>query len=209
MIIARLLAHNSREEAIPLKRSIFLTLLCLALALMLTGCASNADTEPSPSAAITTPGMNPANTNMPDASTQLMPTDNGGNGILSDILPGGENTQIANAEDALNASKALREAVEKLTEIDSAVAVAVGNTALVGVTFDSSYQGGIDDRLRGMVLDRARAVHPGLQSIAVTDDEKARSEIASLYQMLQSGSPYTTVKANADTLADGMDMYKE
>ena len=47
-----------------------------------------------------------------------------------------------------------------------------------------------------------------IQSVAVTDDPTAFSEIASLYQMLQSGSPYTTVKTNADTLADGMSLYK-
>ena len=65
-----------------------------------------------------------------------------------------------------------------------------------------------DDRIRGMVLDRAKAVNPAIQSVAVTDDPTAFSEIASLYQMLQSGSPYTTVKTNADTLADGMSLYK-
>lgn len=193
-----------------MKKTIFITLLCLAAALMLTGCASNADTAPSPSAGMTTPGNPPMATNAPSA------TDNGGvlgdigNGLenLGEALTGRDGQQLTTAEDALTASKELRDAVQKLTEIDTAVAVAAGNTALVGVTFNSSYQGGVDDRLRAMVLDRAKAIHPGITGVAVTDDKNAISEIASLYQMLQSGSPYTTVKANADTLAGGLDMYK-
>ena len=194
-----------------MKKTIFITLLCLATALMLTGCASNADTEPSPSAGITTPGVNPMTSAMPNA------TDNGnilndiGNGLnnLGDALGGRDGQQLTSAEDALTVSKELRDAVQKLTEVDTAVAVAAGNTALVGVSFNSSYQGKVDDRLRAMVLDRAKAIHPAITTVAITDDESMISEISSLYQMLQSGSPYTTIKANADSLAEGLDMYKE
>ena len=173
-----------------MKRTVFLALLCLTLTLLLTGCASNADTQPSPSVGMTTPMTSPNVTNMPSATNNM-------DGVL-----GSDAQQITTADDALTASKELRDAVEKLTEIDT------GNMALVGVTYDSSYQGELDDRIRGMVLDRAKAVNPAIQSVAVTDDPTAFSEIASLYQMLQSGSPYTTVKTNADTLADGMSLYK-
>lgn len=179
-----------------MKRTVFLALLCLTLTLLLTGCASNADTQPSPSVGMTTPMTSPNVTNMPSATNNM-------DGVL-----GSDAQQITTADDALTASKELRDAVEKLTEIDTATAVAIGNMALVGVTYDSSYQGELDDRIRGMVLDRAKAVNPAIQSVAITDDPTAFSEIASLYQMLQSGSPYTTVKTNADTLADGMSLYK-
>ena len=150
------------------------TFACLLiLALLLTGCASNADTQPSPSVGMTTPMTSPNVTNMPSATNNM-------DGVL-----GSDAQQLTTAD-----------------------AVAIGNMALVGVTYDSSYQGELDDRIRGMVLDRAKAVNPAIQSVAVTDDPTAFSEIASLYQMLQSGSPYTTVKTNADTLADGMSLYK-
>lgn len=191
MINARLPVHNSPEEVIFLKRTLFSALLCLTLCFFLTGCASNADANPSPTAGISSPSV----TSMPS------PTDNGG--LLSNNAP-----EITTAEDALTASKELRDAVEKLTEIDTAVAVAIGNMALVGITYDASYQGELDDRIRGMVLERAKAINPALTSVAVTDDASAFSEISSLYQMLQSGSPYTTIKTNADTLADSMSLYK-
>lgn len=195
MINARLPVHNSPEEAIFLKRTLFSALLCLTLCFFLTGCASNADANPSPTAGISSPMTSPSVTSMPS------PTDNGG--LLSSNAP-----EITTVEDALTASKELRDAVEKLTEIDTAVAVAIGNMALVGITYDASYQGELDDRIRGMVLERAKAINPALTSVAVTDDASAFSEISSLYQMLQSGSPYTTIKTNADTLADSMSLYK-
>lgn len=147
-----------------MKRTVFLALLCLTLTLLLTGCASNADTQPSPSVGMTTPMTSPNVTNMPSATNNM-------DGVL-----GSDAQQITTADDALTASKELRDAVEKLTEIDTATAVAIGNMALVGVTYDSSYQGELDDRIRGMVLDRAKAVNPAIQSVAVTDDPTAFSE---------------------------------
>ena len=130
MIKNRLPAHNRREEAIffeavcnnAVSSANFLALLCLTLTLLLTGCASNADTQPSPSVGMTTPMTSPNVTNMPSATNNM-------DGVL-----GSDAQQITTADDALTASKELRDAVEKLTEIDTATAVAIGNMALVGVT---------------------------------------------------------------------------
>ena len=192
-----------------MKRMILVPLMCLALVLMLTGCASNADTTPSPTMGLTTPDTN--GMTMPTA------TDNTLGGIMDNPLNNGDNIltasdesqKITTSEDALRVSKELRTALEKLTEVNSAVVVAVDNKALVGIEYDTSYQGMLDDRIRGMVLDRAKTISPAIEYVAVSDDQKALTEIESLYQMLENGSPYTTVKANADTLADGMDLYKE
>ena len=174
-------------------------------ALALTGCSSSADTQPSVS-----PGMTTASPLLPSNIPQA--TDGGLLGDLGEKLDdtlNGRDDALTTSEDALKASQELRDAVQKLTEVDTAVAVTVGNTALVGVKLVDSYRGGVDDRLQGMVLDRAQAIHPGIDEIAVTADEKAVEEITSLYDMLRSGSPYTTVKANADTLAEGLDLYKK
>lgn len=188
-----------------MKKTLLIMLLALAAALLLTGCAGSADTampSQSPGAQTTQSPILPSN--VPQA------TDSGLLGDAVDRLDNMLNAgALSTAEDALKASKELRDAVQKLTEVDTAVAVAMGDTALVGVTFDSSYKTGVDDRLRGMILDRAQAVHPGIRSVAVTDAEKDISEISSLYQMLQSGSPYTTVKANADTLAQTIERYQK
>lgn len=190
-----------------MKRTLLLLLLTVWMALALTGCSSSADTEPSVS-----PGLGNMATASPLLPSNVPQSTDGG--LLGDLgekldnMTGRNDNGLTTAEDALSASKELRDAVQKLTEVDTAVAVAAGNTALVGVTLDSNYKGGVDDRLRAMVLDRAQAIHPGITAVAVTADTKAMEEITALYQMLQSGSPYTTVKANADTLAEGLDLYK-
>ena len=81
-----------------MKRTVFLALLCLTLTLLLTGCASNADTQPSPSVGMTTPMTSPNVTNMPSATNNM-------DGVL-----GSDAQQITTADDALTASKELRDA---------------------------------------------------------------------------------------------------
>lgn len=189
-----------------MKKTMILTILLLCAALLLSGCASNAGASPTDNMTLTSPGASPNVTTSPGMNSD---TPGNGLGALSTGMPGaGAAQQIETAEDALTASKALRDAVIKLTEVDTASAVAVGNTALVGVKYDESYQGGLDDRLRGMILTRAQTVSPAITSVAVTDKEEEITQINSLFQMLQNGSPYTTVQANADTMTAGLDVYK-
>lgn len=191
-----------------MKRILFVVMLVTALGLMLTGCASNADTAPTADPRSTTGvTQNPVlPSNIPQATDDGLLGDLGD--AIGDTLTGRE-TPLSTAEDALKASQELRDAVQKLTEVDTAVAAAAGNTALVGVTFNGSYQGGVDDRLNGMILDRAMAIHPGITRIAVTSSPEEISQISSLYQMLQSGSAYATVKADLDTLAGKLDTYRK
>lgn len=184
-----------------MKRMLFVFLLAMAAALMLTGCASNADAGATASPAPMTQG-----TVQPILPSNIPQTTD--EGILGDLLDG-DHPGITTSEDALKVSQELRNALQRLTEVDTAAAVAVGNTALVGVTYDSSYQGGLDDRLRGMMLDRAQAAHSGITRVAATDKAEDISEIASLYQMLQSGSAYATVKADADALIARLELYQK
>ncbi|MBQ9300950.1 MAG: YhcN/YlaJ family sporulation lipoprotein [Clostridia bacterium] len=192
-----------------MKRILFLTMLTLAMALMLTGCASNADTTPT-----TDPGGMGNATAQPLVPSNIPQTTDQGllgelGNTIGETLSGGSNAALSTAEEALKASQELRDAVQKLTEVDTAVAAAAGNTALVGVTFNSSYQGAIDDRLNAMVLDRAKTAFSGIDRIAVTSNADEIDQISSLYQMLQSGSAYATVKADLEALASKMDIYQK
>jgi len=60
-----------------------------------------------------------------------------------------------------------------------------------------------------MIYDRAKAIHPGIERVYVTDDPAVSSEIAALYQMLQTSSPYSTVKTNLETLTASLEPYKD
>lgn len=184
-----------------MKKVIIFT-LCVSAALLLAGCTTNADPLPSGSPLMpsTSPMTSPGGTNMPGATT--LP--DAAKDMLTDTV-----VKIMGTDDALKASQQIRDAVTKLTEVDTAVCVAAGDKAAVGVAYDASYQGQMDDRLRGMVYARVKAIHPGLTTVYVTDDPAVSNEIASLYQMLQSGSSYATVESSLNTLTANMEPYKE
>lgn len=158
--------------------------LALSTALF-TGCASNADTLPqttpeaSTAPAVTaapTDTVGPAVTVMPNAAD---PSADMGGGVTG----AGANT----VEDALRVSQQVSEEVEKLSELDSAKAVVTGSIALVGVSYDAQYQGGLTDRVREMVTERVELIDKTVTTVHVTDDEEAVRKIETLYERLKDG----------------------
>lgn len=179
-------------------KKVIVFILCLSAALLLAGCTTNAD--PMPGNVSTSPKTSPMSSTSPSATT--LPE--AAKEMLTDTV-----VKIMGTDDALKASQQIRDAVSKLTEVDTAVCAAAGDSAAIGVTYTSSYQGKIDDRLRGMIYARVKAIHPGITTIYVTDDAAKNNEIASLYQMLQSGGSYETVEGSLKSLTAGMEAYKE
>lgn len=179
-------------------KKVMILCLCISAALLLAGCTTKAD--PSPGKVSTSPmtapmtSTSPSVTSLPEAAKDM----------LTDTV-----NKIMGTNDALKASQQIRDAVTKLTEVDTAVCAAAGDSAAIGVTYTSSYQGKMDDRLRGMIYSRVKAIHPGIATIYVTDEPAVSSEIASLYQMLQSGGSYSTVENSLKSLTAGMEAYKE
>ena len=208
MIILRLPAHNSREEAIFMKKLWLLLPLTILAAAMLTGCVSSADAlaTPTPKAnggqnnlfpGLTTTGTpGPAATNRPSAAGT---PDNGGDGAAG----------IQTPEDARKASKAMAEAVERLSEVDEAYVLALGDTALVGLKFGPEYQGKADDRIKKMVLARVQTVDKTVRSVAVTDDVKWMQEIQALTETLGSAVQLDTLKTQMDDLVNQIKVYTE
>ena len=205
MINRRLLAHNSREEAIAMKKTWFLLVLTLLAAAVLTGCASSADTLPTP-----TPG----------ATNMLDPLAPGGNAAVSPtaaaagtMAPGASNGPDTNGqptvEDAKKAAQAMEEAVEKLSEVDDAYVIPLGDTALVGLEFENQYQGGLDDRLKKMVLSRVQTVDAAITKVAVTDAGVTVAAIQALAETLKGASSLTDVNDKAEELLKQLTVYSE
>ena len=199
MIIHRLLAHNSREEAIAMKRTWMLLLLALLSAVLLTGCASNADTLASP-----TPGAtNMLENLMPGTgmSTESPMTDN------ATTQPDGTAAPAASIEDTRKATQAMEEALEKLSEVDDAYVITVGDTALVGLEFENQYQGGTDDRLKKMVLARLQTVDKNIVKVAVTSDEPLVTGIEALTEALKGASSLEDVNKRAEEMLKQLTIY--
>lgn len=199
MIIHRLPAHNSREEAIYMKRTLMLLALTLLSAVMLTGCRSIADTQASP-----TPGAtNMLNNLMPgtDLTASPLPVPD------ATMTPDGTAAPAATVEDTRKTVKAMEDAVEKLSEVDDAYVITVGDTALVGLEFEKQYQGGTDDRLKKMVLARLQTVDKNIVKVAVTSDEPMVTSIEALTEALKSASSLDDVNNRAEEILRQLTVY--
>jgi len=192
-----------------MKKMLLFLMLALAAALLLTGCASSADTLPSP-----TPG------NGNGLIQPLIPDMNGNNNGMN-----GQNTQATDVpagtaqplnngntltvENAQQAAQAMKEAVIKLSEVDEAWVVPMGDTALVGVRFDSQYQGGADDRLKKMVLTRVQSVDKAFTKVAVTDNAALVTGIQALAETLKGASSLDDVNTKAEDMLKQLTVYSE
>ncbi len=188
-----------------MKRILFLLLLTILSSALLTGCASSADTLPSP-----TPGATDMlDSLLPDtAANTMQPTSTEGN-LQPDSSAGPAANGERTLEDTQKASQAMEEAVEKLSEVDDAYVVTVGDTALVGLKLTSQYKGGTDDRLKKMVLTRIQTVDKTVTKAAVTDNAALAAGIEALAETLKGASSLDDVNDKAEEILQKLTVYSE
>lgn len=182
-----------------MKKTLLILMLTLLSAVLLTGCSSSADTLASP-----TPGA----TNMLD---NLLP----GTGTATEspmmdnatMMPEVTAAPAATIEDTRKTVQAMEEAVEKLSEVDDAYVITLGDTALVGLEFEGQYQGGTDERLKKMVLARLQTVDKNISKVAVTSDEPLVTSIEALTEALKSASSLEEVNKRAEEVLKQLTVY--
>lgn len=162
------------------------TLMALSVACMglFTACTSSADTLPQPAPTAGTDGMV---STAPMVTTSPNPTQN----VMPMPTASAEPSTVGAAStvaDARRLSDRVEDEVEKLSEVDEASAVVVGNIALVGVSYDAQYQGGMTDRLKQMVTERAEMTDKTITAVHVTDSETLRKSIAALNDMMDDAN---------------------
>ena len=157
----------------------FGTLLVLSLTCMglFTACTSNADTLPEPAPTAPSATTAPMATTSPEATMDVMPAPTA---TAEPATVGAASTVM----DAQRLSDRVEDEVEKLSEVDEADAVVVGNIALVGVSYDGQYQGGMTDRLKEMITDRVEMTDKAITAVHVTDDQTLRKSIAALNDLM-------------------------
>ena len=173
-----------------------LTMLCVFALVLLAGCTSNADVLPSPSPNATT--MMPSPSILP---TVMAPSPSPGASPSTSTAPGTSGAGITTLQDAQKASEDIAAELNKLSEVKSAAVVAAGNTAVVGVTFDSQYKGGMTQRVTDMVKDRIGTVNTGITDIGVTAEAaqvKSVQDLAST--MAKSGTTIASLQTQVDAL---------
>lgn len=90
-------------------------------------------------------------------------------------------------------------AIMQFSEVSDARVLVAGNTALVGVKFDSAYKGEMTDRIREMIAGVVKQADPNIQTVAVTAEDKDVTEIYTMSDKVRGGEQLETF--NEDILA--------
>ncbi|MGN0778199.1 MAG: YhcN/YlaJ family sporulation lipoprotein [Aristaeellaceae bacterium] len=191
-----------------MKRTLVAACLATLMLLTLTSCAAGTEPtpSPSPSAAVTqSPSTAPETTGgmLPDTSSGVMPqgtNEPGTNGATTGLVP--ENAGVTTAAEARQAVEAIEDELERLSEVKDAQVVLAGDTAAVALTFDSQYQGGLDDRMREIVKERIDGVVKGIKTVEITEDESLMTELEKLGDRLEDAADMTEIRRELNTLLD-------
>ncbi len=174
-----------------------LTMLCALALVLLAGCAGNASVLPSPSPAATT--MMPSPSLLPSVAPVTSPSP--GVGTPSTTAPGATGAAITTMDEAKKVSKDIKDELAKLSEVSQATVVAAGNTAVIGLTFDTQYKGGLTKRITDMVKDRVGTVNTSIQKIGTTAQAAQVKSIQDLYATMEkSGTSLSTLQTQVDAL---------
>lgn len=177
-----------------------------ALCLMLSGCAADSQaTEPSPSANPTTsPSAAPAQTVAP-ISTDPTTTDSVGSPsslpeTMTDGMADTASAGVSSAADARRIIDQVEDELEKLSEVDDAQVIIIGDQAVVAIEPDDQYQGGVDERIRTMVQERIDGVVTGVKRVAVTDDPAIYETLEKLGDSLDGAVNLDDIRQEIDAL---------
>lgn len=192
--------HGSRKKILLLPA----TLVILTLA----GCASNADTLMSPGPTVNSTQM--PGTQLKEDVQDMLPGMSPENSAspTSDMPVNSSNTPNT-LEESRKASENMEENIDLLSEIDDASVVAIGNQALVGVEFEKQYQGGLDDRIRKMILSRIQMVSKGVTELYITDDASVREKIDALADQLETATSLPQITSMFTEITSSIEPYRQ
>lgn len=187
-------------------KKILLTLSLITGALLMTACTSGPDmttatNSPAPTTTATsTPELMPQATGMmPQIESGIDSVIDGMTGQpTATVMP--ESTGVTSMDKARRVVESIEDEVERLSEVDDAQVVIAGNKAAVALEFDDQYRGGVDDRLRGIVKERIASVISGIDTIAITTDEKLMDALETLGERLDTMSDMSALQSDLDAI---------
>ena len=186
-------------------KRILLTLCLLASCLSLTACMdSSAPATPtqSPTTQVTTA---PTDIIIDDApmTTDMLPDPGMTDEPMTSAAP--EAAGVTSVGDVRRAVEQIEDELERLSEVDDAQVLLAGHSAAVALEFDDQYQGGIDDRLRGIVKERIDSIISGISSIAITSDAAIMDSLEALGDKLDTLSDMTVLEKDLDAIIRKID----
>ena len=115
-------------------------------------------------------------------------------------LQNGAGTGAATPFDWKNNAAQVETALNQISEIADSRVVVSGTTALVAVRYTDAYQGDTTERIREMVAGVVREVDPTIQTVAVTSDENAVTEVYALSDRIRAGENAADMAADIDRI---------
>lgn len=88
----------------------------------------------------------------------------------------------------------VEQSINQLSEVSESWVAISGNTALVGVKFDSAYQGEMTDRIREMISGLVKQADPNIQVVAVTATEEDVNKIFEISDRVRGGGAFENFK---------------
>ena len=122
-----------------------------------------------------------------NAATSPTPTATDG----ASVMPN-NTSAITAAFDWMKNAGSVEQKINLLSEIESSRVVVTGNTALVGVTFTSQYQG-------EMTIEVQQA-DPAIKTVAVTSEKEDVAKINDIADRMAKGTPESELESEIDTI---------
>lgn len=145
-----------------MKKMIAMLAILTLVGAMLTGCMTGGNVGDAPE---------------PTADFMPMTTNNAASGASNGSVAAENNTRFDWKRD----SARIEAQINRISEIAESRVVVTDDTALVGVKFDSAYQGEMTERIREMIAGEVKAADPQITTVAVTafgDDVEDIYELA-------------------------------
>ena len=175
-------------------KRIGLLFLGLVLTAALTACAANANpnlthSPTSPMMGTASPfGTEPFGTGL---NTPAVPLHTPAGEVPTLSMTGAESSAL---------SKKANDATVRISEIDSCVTAIIGDTCIVGVTFDPQYKGVLTDRIKDMVAARIQSVAPDVARVAVTVDPAIAAQIGSVAEKISKANALGELTGEFDSV---------
>ena len=130
-----------------------------------------------------------------NAATSPTPTATDG----ASVMPN-NTSAVAAAFDWIKNAGSVEQKINLLSEIESSRVVVTGNTALVGVTFTSQYQGEMTSRIRDLVAGEVQQADPAVKTVAVTSEKEDVDKINNIADRMASGTSESELESEIDAI---------
>ena len=162
-----------------LKKLFFAVALILVVGVAVSGCMNR--------------NVNESQSVAPSATPNYMPQGSATNGATAQSTD-------ANRFDWTKNAAQIEAQISQISEVSEARVVVTGNTALVGVKFNTAYQGEMTERIREMIAAEVMKADPQITTVAVTSEEDDVEDVYEISERTLMGEELDALKEDINEI---------